>query len=128
MDKELTLQAKVLNGGEILFMSRQSVGYPEFFTILPLYVAIVLMEKLTSVLKTDLSIINLVDSPVEVELGDGYWFVLTADVSKSNNLYRSLRLEYPKGNVPRKSTFYMNAASIYALLKGLKAVIRDNKY
>ena len=109
-------------------MSRQSVGYPEFFTVLPMFVAIGLMEKLTSVLKSDLSILHLSNAPVEVDLGGGYWLALTAEVSKrSNNLYRSLRLESPKDNVPRKLIFYMNYASIYELQKGLKAVIREKR-
>jgi hypothetical protein len=114
-----------LHGEEILFFNRKSAGYPEFFTILPMVYAVVLMEKLACILKTDLSIIHIVDYPIEQSLGGGNWLVISADTSQYGNLYRSMRLESVRGQDElRRSRFHMNFASIYQLRKALKTIIK----
>ena len=116
----------MLHGEEIMFFSRKSSGYPEFFTILPMVFAVVLMEKLGSILKTDLSIINLVDYPIEQSLGGGNWFVICGDTSQYGNLYRAMRLETTRGQDElRRSKFHMNFGSIYQLHKALKSLIKS---
>ena len=124
VDKELALEAKQLpNGDEVVFITRKSVGYDEFTTILPIVNAEVFATELEKHIKTDLSLKRLLQNPIDSLLGDGCWFVLTAEKSKKGNYYRSARLESSVIDSSARSKFWINFVSLRPLVFGLRKLI-----